>query len=255
MNVVLSDPARAASLFSGRDDVSVRACLEGTMGAIMANDADRPSSAVAMVGDFAFTGGEPDPVLLEAACSRSTSGLSIVVPQDAAWSRLIERMPGRRAEPHTRYATSKDPDAFDRMHLRQLASALPAGVALRAIDEPLWHACLDQDWSRDLVAQLDPYPRFAELGVGVIALEGGVVVSGASTYARCADAIEIEVDTRPDRRRHGLARACSAALMLACLDRDLYPNWDAHTPASLALAGQLGYRLDHAYDAYLVTGA
>ncbi len=37
---------------------------------------------------------------------------------------------------------------------------------------------------------------------------------------------------------------------LRCLDRDLYPSWDAHTPTSLALAEKLGYGFSHGYVAY-----
>ena len=65
--------------------------------------------------------------------------------------------------------------------------------------------------------------------------------------------MESEIDTRPDHQRRGLARACGARLILECLDRGLYPSWDAHTAASLALAEQLGYRLDHPYTAFEIT--
>ena len=39
----------------------------------------------------------------------------------------------------------------------------------------------------------------------------------------------------------GLATACGAALVLSCLERGLYPSWDAHTSISLHLAEKLGY--------------
>ncbi len=58
------------------------------------------------------------------------------------------------------------------------------------------------------------------------------------------------MDTHPACRGQGLATAASAALLLACLDRGLYPSWDAHTRQSLALAEKLGYRYSHAYPAY-----
>jgi hypothetical protein len=37
---------------------------------------------------------------------------------------------------------------------------------------------------------------------------------------------------------------------LKCLERGLYPNWDAHTRESLALAQKLGYVFDREYLCY-----
>ena len=51
----------------------------------------------------------------------------------------------------------------------------------------------------------------------------------ASSYTVYRGGIEIEIDTHPDHRRRGLARACGAALMLECLKRGLY-SWDAQNP-------------------------
>lgn len=87
-----------------------------------------------------------------------------------------------------------------------------------------------------------------------MALHGGKIVSGASSYTVYPGGIEIEVDTRPDYRRRGLARACAARLILDCLNRSLYPSWDAHSQASLALAQQLGYLLDRPYPVYEIDG-
>nr|WP_326186254.1 GNAT family N-acetyltransferase [uncultured Oscillibacter sp.] len=54
-------------------------------------------------------------------------------------------------------------------------------------------------------------------------------------------------------RRRGLALARGARLILACLDRGLYPSWDAHPPASLALAERLDHALSHPCPAFAVS--
>ena len=64
--------------------------------------------------------------------------------------------------------------------------------------------------------------------------------------------IEIQVGTKPEFRRQGLALACSAQLILACLSRGLYPSWDAQNKASVILAERLGYHFDFEYVAYEV---
>jgi GNAT superfamily N-acetyltransferase len=80
------------------------------------------------------------------------------------------------------------------------------------------------------------------------------MVAGASSYTRYQDGIEIEIDTREDYRRKGLAYVCGARLILECLERNLYPSWDAHNRWSVALAEKLGYHFDHEYTAFEIWG-
>ena len=51
------------------------------------------------------------------------------------------------------------------------------------------------------------------------------------------------------------ALACGAKLILECEKRGLYPSWDAHNPASAALAQKLGYHMEKEYPAYVVSGS
>ncbi len=43
-----------------------------------------------------------------------------------------------------------------------------------------------------------------------------------------------------------------AKLILECMDRGLYPSWDAHDMRSVALAEKLGYHLDKEYVTYII---
>ena len=90
---------------------------------------------------------------------------------------------------------------------------------------------------------------FCTHGLGVVVCKTGTVVSGASSYSRYDGGIEIEIDTRPDCRRQGLALVCGARLILECLKKNLYPSWDAQNKASVALAEKLGYHYCHTYPA------
>ena len=83
-------------------------------------------------------------------------------------------------------------------------------------------------------------------------LWNGTPVAGAGSYCVYRGGIEIEIDTREDHRRRGLAAACGARLILECLDRGLYPSWDAHDLRSVALAEKLGYRRGDPYPVYWI---
>ena len=80
-------------------------------------------------------------------------------------------------------------------------------------------------------------------------------MSGAAAYCASRKEIDIQIDTLPEFRRKGLALACGAKLILECEKRGLYPSWDAHNPASAALAQKLGYHMEKEYPAYVVSGS
>ena len=86
----------------------------------------------------------------------------------------------------------------------------------------------------------------------MVILKNGRIVAGASSYTRYNDGIEIEVDTASDERKKNLATIACAALILKCLDENLYPSWDAQNTVSVHLAEKLGYEFDHEYVAYEV---
>ena len=110
--------------------------------------------------------------------------------------------------------------------------------------------CLQNRATADLVAAFDGKEAYLRYGRGMVILKGTQIVSGASSYSRYREGIEIEIDTVEGERRRHLARSASAALILQCLEEGLYPSWDAQNLASVSLARQLGYELSYEYPAY-----
>ena len=98
------------------------------------------------------------------------------------------------------------------------------------------------------------FREYERHGVGFVAIKSGdgSLAAGASSYSAYKGGIEIEIDTREDFRRQGLATAAAAGLILECLHRGLYPSWDAANLWSVALAEKLGYTFSHEYTAYEV---
>lgn len=239
-------------MFRKAHDTIVLSCLQGVMGDVYADDAVCPSSAMAKLGDFAFFAGKPNVELI--LLSQREHRYMILIPQDGAWETAIEEHLGTRARKIERYAFFKDPGAFDLRKLEKTAATLPDGCELALIDRVLYETCLVTDWARDLVSNYPDFETYGRIGIGVAALKNGELVAGASSYSSYMGGIEIEIDTKEECRRRGLALACGARLILECLDRGLYPSWDAANLASVRLAKKLGYRFDRAYTAYETYG-
>lgn len=237
----------AAPLFAGWEETMIWSCLQQVMGAVYVDDVDNPASAKAVLGDFAFLAGRP----CEALVRHCTGRFTILTPQNENWARQIEAVWGRQAKPAMRYAIRKEPvRTFDRERLQSLAKQLPAGIRLADIDAALFDRCAREGWTRDFVCQFENYDHFARYAQGVLALRGDEIVAGASSYSAYEDGIEVEVDTRKDCRRQGLAAACCAQLILKCIEKGLYPSWDAANSASVALAEKLGYHRAEPYMIY-----
>ena len=244
------NPAEAAPLFATARDGLVHSALSGSMGRIRITDSG--AAALVSVGDFAAVAGDsrdPDaPALLNALAAENH--LWIIAPPSADWHPLIASIPGVKATPGERYALTLDPGTLHLPALQKAADTLPEGVRLHPIDGALYRRSLAADWSRDFVALFRDEADYLARGMGMVALKEGELIAGASSYVVHPEGIEIEIDTRADHRRQGLATACGAALILRCLACGLMPGWDADNRASLALAQKLGYQFDHAYPVF-----
>lgn len=240
----MTDMERTASLFAGWEETMVWSCLQGVMGRL--ESSGDGTAGMICSQDFTFLAGRPDAELLKRAPG------PILVPRSPDWHPLIEAFYGPRAVRELRYAIQKEPDVFDREKLEAFAAALPAGYELRLIDEAMVPVLLSETWSRDFCAAFDSPADCCKRGLGVAALWEGVPVAGAGSYCVYRGGIEIEIDTREDHRRRGLATACGARLILECLDRGLYPSWDAIDLRSVALAEKLGYHRARPYPVYWI---
>lgn len=108
------------------------------------------------------------------------------------------------------------------------------------VDEGICGALLGEPWSVDLCSRFEDYSDDEDRAVGTAVLRKGMPVSGASPYAVYDGGIDIEIDTKPECRSHGLATACGALLTLECLKRHICPGWDAHNLRSVALPQSWG---------------
>ncbi len=239
-------------IFENWNETLIWSCLQEIMGAIHTNFTE--DAAMAILGDFAFYVGNPDEELIRFKPGSCEQDFIIMVPQNDEWAELIEKCYGDKAKRVTRYAIKKEQEVFDIEKLEQAILNLPDGYELKMIDESEYHMCQNNGWANDLVSQYKDYNTYKKLGLGVVALKDGELAAGASSYSRYNEGIEIEIDTREDHRRKGLAYACGAKLILECMKKGLYPSWDAQNKWSVALAEKLGYHFSHEYIAYEIMG-
>lgn len=250
MIVKIEDTKKVEAIFDDWQESLIWSCLQNMMGSIYADSQEKPSSAMAILGDFCFFAGLPQEELVKYKPNECNKNFIIMVPQNDKWAVYIEHGYGDKAKKVTRYAIKKEPDVFDREKLQDVIRSLSPEYSLRMIDEKIYHLCRENEWSMDLVSQYQDYDTYKQLGIGAAILKDGVLVAGASSYSRYQDGIEIEIDTKEEFRRKGLASVCGAKLILECLERNLYPSWDAQNKWSVALAEKLGYHFDHEYAAY-----
>lgn len=241
-------------LFEGWQESLIWSCMQQVMGEVYVDDAKHPSSAMAILGDFCFFAGEPLEELVLYKPGWCRKDFMIMVPQNEKWEEKIEACYGEKAKKVTRYAIKKEPDVFDREKLEQAVAGLPSEYSLKLIDEEIYRWCKQESWCRDWTAQYPDYESYKKNGLGVVITKDGVPVSGASSYSNYLEGIEIEIDTKEEYRRRGLAYICAARLILECLDRNLYPSWDAQNKWSVALAQKLGYHYERDYTAYEIWG-
>lgn len=248
----MGKPQEASGLFENWNETLIRSCLQDIMGGIYADRQTAPASAAAVLGDFCFFAGKASRELILFVADSLAPEFIIMAPKDELWRQAISDSLRERAVPRTRYATKKEDGVFDRPKLKTILNSLPAAYTLRPMDEALYEQCRSHPFSRDLVSQFPDWEAYRRYGLGMAVLKEDKIVSGASSYSRYREGIEIEIDTHKDFQRQGLAKVCGAALILTCLDRKLYPSWDAQNTASLSLAEKLGYHFSYSYPVFEV---
>lgn len=250
----ITNPNIVRSMFGDWEETMIWSCLQSVMGKIYADDLEHPTAAMAILGDFSFYAGRPSVELVSYKPDWCTQDFIIMTPQNEDWKDTILQFYKDKAKIVSRYAIKKEPDVFDKNTLEKAVSSLQNEYEIRMIDEQLYQMCKAEAWSADLVSNFSTYEDYSKLGLGAVILKDNVIVSGASSYSRYQEGIEIEIDTREDHRQNGLAYVCGAKLILKCLERNLYPSWDAQNKISVALAEKLGYHYSHTYTAVEICG-
>lgn len=244
---------KIAFLFEGWDETLIWSCLQGYMGNAWTDNIQCPKSARIITGDFCFFAGNSNVELVNNIPNDFPSRCILMIPQNEKWSNLIEQEYKNNFKKVTRYAIKKEYNVFDTYKLHTYVNSLPSEYSIKKIDEALFFQVKSERWSEDLCSQFSSYSDYKKYGIGFVIIHEGICVSGASSYTVYDKGIEIEIDTKKEFRRRGLALVCASCLILECLARGFYPSWDAQNKASVALSEKLGYHFDKEYCTYEIT--
>ena len=118
------------------------------------------------------------------------------------------------------------------------------------MNKRIYHLALKEDWSRNFCSNFETPEAFEQDGMGFVAFDGQRMVSGCSAYGISQGMTQMEVATRKEYKRQGLALASSAKFILSCLEQGIYPSWDSDSVFSAGLAEKLGYVFEKEYQVY-----
>ncbi len=232
-------------------DTTSYTVLQGIGGSAWVDQLVNPKSAITLYGDFCFLAGSPqgDCVEEELKNMLTTIGKTwiIYVPESKEWLTFFEN--------NTAYYTSeryrlKIDGNFKRELLQAYVDGLSEQFRIERIDEKRYYELAKEQWSEDLCCHFATAKEYLEHGIGFIITLEGKPVAGVSSYSYYDKGIEIEIDTMSEFRRKGLATVLGARIILECMDKELYPSWDAANMVSVKTAEKLGYKFVEAYPVF-----
>ena len=239
------------NLFEDMKDTLILSCLQGHMGHVWVDDLKDPKVAQILVGIFVYYSGDVNSRVTDELLLNLPEHILAVVPNQA-WKNRIESFHKDRLEKFQRYAFKKDISHLNHEDLRLSLAGLSKEYELKIIDQSIGNKTSFQELSEDLTGQFDSLDDFLERGFGYCILHKDEVVCAATSFSIYDDGIEIEVDTHVNYRRKGLATIAASALILHCLERGIYPNWDAANLESVHMAKKIGFIFDKEYDTYYI---
>ncbi|MDF2539117.1 MAG: GCN5-related N-acetyltransferase [Herbinix sp.] len=250
------DRNKIQHLFQSMEDSMILSCLQGHMGRAWTDNMEEPKVALIQMDCFCFIAGEDNSEVMMQLIAQILDlpkmRMAYIIAQNRKIGELVEVHYRDRCKKIQRYSIKKRMAEFDLNYLRAIVNSLPKEYTLHPIDDTWYQEAVKEDWSCDFVSNFRSKADYLERGIGRVIVHDGKIVSGASSYTVYDDGIEIEIDTREEYRRQGLATVAGAALILDCREKGLYPCWDAANMMSVHLAEKLGYEFKEAYDTFVI---
>lgn len=242
-------------LIREKQDVELWAVVEGKMlGKAWVDNKKNPLTALVLIADFCFLLGlnenEGNEVCIKKLLEKFKG--KIFVPYSNYWNLFIEKHFSNNHKKYIRYAIKREQDVFDRYKLKNFIDIVEHEFFIEKIDQNNYNKVLEDEFMADCCSNFSSLEDFLNNGIGYIIIHENEIISGASSYSYCNGAISITIGTKREYRKKGLALACASKVILECLDKNVYPKWDASNLESVTLAEKLGYHFDKEYEVYSI---
>ncbi|WP_432664401.1 GNAT family N-acetyltransferase [Wukongibacter baidiensis] len=242
-------------LCKGKKNIDLWSCIEGKMGKAWVDSKKDPTIAIVVVADFCHLLGS----IKDKRDETKISGLldkckrKIIVADDVSWVSILEKYYPNSFKRFSRFSIKREPDIFQKNILNDFISAVEQEFKIQRIDEVLYYKVIEDKFMADCCSNFSSLKEFLKYGMGYVIVHNEEIISGASSYSSCEGFIDITIGTKEEYRQKGLALACASKLILECLEKNIYPVWDAVDLRSVALAEKLGYHLDKEYEVYSIS--
>jgi GNAT superfamily N-acetyltransferase len=237
-----------AHLFNGIEDSMIIACLQGYLGDAWVDELPEPSFGLIVSGEYSFFGGDAgddgvDKMIEElfVCYVAGNETTAIYADENAAWGELLLRIKRNSPKKVARFGIVQRDYEFDKILLQNMIDSLPETFNMVPFDKDIYEQAISEDWSAEFCEIFNDMEDYLKRGFGYAVLLEGRLIAGTSTMTVYDGGTEIQVATRPEFRRRGLALPTSAAFLMECMKRNIRPCWDAANETSLHMALKLGY--------------
>lgn len=235
-------------------DVCLFSALEGHMGQAWCDCNKTPELGFIVVADFCYIlgkcKGQEDEKRISNLMNHAKG--KIIKTEDPEWVRVIEAFSPERFKRFNRYSTKREATRFDIDLLGVYIQSVEEDFEIKRIDEQLFEKILANPFMADLCCFFSSIENYMTNGFGYIIEHENEIVAGASSYSFCEGMIDITIGCIDEYRGKGLAKAVASKVILECLEKKIYPVWDAVDQRSIALASRLGYEYEQEYEVYMI---
>lgn len=224
-----------------------KSVLDGLMGEAYTDNLENPTIAYLLVRQYCFINGDSRSELAKQVLKTIPKTCKRIIANNN-WNDIIEST-YNEFEKSKRYSLKKEGNIFNKQQLKEFSEILNSKYEIKEIDEEIYKLIKADDEDPKQMKITDDYMN---KGIGVCCFRDNEIVGICSSNIIYKDGIEINIRVKEGYKHKGIGTAMASKLILMCLEKGIYPSWDAANLTSLELAKKLGYNYDSEYTIYKI---
>lgn len=224
-----------------------KSVLDGLMGEAYTDNLENPTIAYLLVRQYCFINDDSKSELAKQVLKTIPETCKRIIA-NSNWNDIIEST-YNDFEKSKRYSLKKEKNIFNKQQLKEFSEILNNEYEIKKIDEEIYKLIKANDEDPKQMKITDDYMN---KGIGVCCFRDDEIVGICSSNIIYNDGIEINIRVKEGYKHKGIGKAMASKLILMCLEKGIYPSWDAANLTSLELAKKLGYNYDSEYTIYKI---